>query len=620
MNYKKAKSVVFGLSLIVSFLASTNVAAKEEAAKDVKATRNDYITLTLSSDNISLILEKNELVTGSANVNVKTSHYSGFTLSFNTKNDYNSLKNPQKPTNEIPSISESTTASNFPNLGWGCSFDEDSAKTFRSAPLENTTVATSSTFGAQTYPLTVGAKVDGSLPQGAYDNALTFTAVTNPLTIALCNPDATTIYEAVCMQDMNASIVGSMPYATEFSLVDSRDQKSYSFIREHDDSVIMIQNLDLDITNGMTLTDETTDLNTKKTWTPNVKKVDDYYHIMSSQENYDTAIAEGKVSANDAIMYELGDYYYNGGYQTFNYATGDPDKQLITETYDSQFGSRVYNLTLHEDQDLHECYFDYEYDENETYYRADYNGDYYYCDNDAFSIAAETPLDFQGRYYTNNPSEVRAKSHIGNLYSAAAVFAADNIEQAISETTQVDDRMIFSTNSICPRGWKLQTSDSYGYYYYDNSNSYALTHPIYTNYILELRKDSYYNDDFYLSYWMPNFKYSDNVLTSAKTVATPGQVAIRGAMSVSVFSIDYYGSQNHQDYFYDEITSSDKKVEMTVTDFIPTNEERGEFIGWVESDYGSSWGNNTIYKAGDKITLETDSAYITLYPLFENDL
>lgn len=77
----------------------------------------------------------------------------------------------------------------------------------------------------------------------------------------LCNPSAAKISDAVCMQDINDEIIGSMALHTQYQLVDSRDGKTYYIARLEDGYVWMTQNLALDLSSDTPLTSQDTDLN-----------------------------------------------------------------------------------------------------------------------------------------------------------------------------------------------------------------------------------------------------------------------------------------------------------------------------------------------------------------------
>lgn len=89
----------------------------------------------------------------------------------------------------------------------------------------------------------------------------------------ICNANANTIADAVCMQDMNKNVKASMVAEQQYQLYDSRDGKKYYVSKLLDGNVWMTQNLDLVLSNEQTLTHANTDLgwaeyDENATWTP----------------------------------------------------------------------------------------------------------------------------------------------------------------------------------------------------------------------------------------------------------------------------------------------------------------------------------------------------------------
>ena len=94
-----------------------------------------------------------------------------------------------------------------------------------------------------------------------------------------CNKAATTIgtgvtaTDAVCMQDINDTVIASMAQDVQHTLIDMRDGKSYFVSKLIDGKVWMTQNLDYHLDDSKTLTHHNTDLgytveNLSQTWTP----------------------------------------------------------------------------------------------------------------------------------------------------------------------------------------------------------------------------------------------------------------------------------------------------------------------------------------------------------------
>lgn len=77
----------------------------------------------------------------------------------------------------------------------------------------------------------------------------------------ICDPSATTIDAAVCMQDINDSIIESMILDEQYQLIDARDGRTYYIVKLQDGNVWMSQNLKLFLKDSTALTSETSDLN-----------------------------------------------------------------------------------------------------------------------------------------------------------------------------------------------------------------------------------------------------------------------------------------------------------------------------------------------------------------------
>lgn len=83
-----------------------------------------------------------------------------------------------------------------------------------------------------------------------------------------CNPDATSINDARCLQDMNDSIKESMVVETQYSLVDIRDEKGYWVSLLEDGNIWMTQNLELgNALSAIDLSPDDTDISPSSTFT-----------------------------------------------------------------------------------------------------------------------------------------------------------------------------------------------------------------------------------------------------------------------------------------------------------------------------------------------------------------
>ncbi len=109
-----------------------------------------------------------------------------------------------------------------------------------------------------------------------------------------CNAEAASITEAACLQDVNQSVINSMPSDISFILSDSRDGKHYTISRLSEDGQLwMTKDLSLDLNSNMVYTNTSSDLGwgvqeTENTeWAPAISTV----HLSDTIATWDTDIA-----------------------------------------------------------------------------------------------------------------------------------------------------------------------------------------------------------------------------------------------------------------------------------------------------------------------------------------
>ena len=110
-----------------------------------------------------------------------------------------------------------------------------------------------------------------------------------------CNPEAETISQAVCLQDMNSMIKATMVSKQTYTLRDARDNKQYTVSLLDDGEVWMTQNLNMGGNAVMVLSSSDTD-------------VEDEYYFLPAQTSTFT-------SDNRRIQYKLDNQY--GGYYSW---------------------------------------------------------------------------------------------------------------------------------------------------------------------------------------------------------------------------------------------------------------------------------------------------------------
>jgi hypothetical protein len=252
----------------ITILAANNAFAVEDTA-NVKVRIPESLSISLDKNELLFSLNDSTLEKKTIKVTGETNNSSGYGIWVNTGNDFDSLKNQNVfIEDEIPTLSGDTNEADFPAKSWGYS---GTSGVFTGASILPKTVFRTSTFGETEHDFVVGVAGGDNIVSGSYFNSLVFTITANPTPIAtnvVCNPQATTISQAVCMQDMNQDIIDSLGLEEQYQLIDSRDGKSYWFAKLADGNVWMTQNLDLDLSTNMTLTSADTDLNSVTSWTP----------------------------------------------------------------------------------------------------------------------------------------------------------------------------------------------------------------------------------------------------------------------------------------------------------------------------------------------------------------
>ena len=198
--------------------------------------------------------------TASASLTITTSNSGGYSLYFYSSNGNNRLT-PINPNNSslISSTPTTTELDNLNNNTWGYNLSAeastDDTTTYSTIPTSSTTPIqtkdTSTTNSANdTYTLSLGAKVDTTIPSGTYTNSLTIAIVAEPAAIS----DLTGV---TYMQDVTAEICASTAEGTKATLTDRRDNNTYT-VAKINGNCWMTQNLRL--SGGRTLTPADSDV------------------------------------------------------------------------------------------------------------------------------------------------------------------------------------------------------------------------------------------------------------------------------------------------------------------------------------------------------------------------
>lgn len=266
-----------------------------------------------------------------------------------------------------------------------------------------------------------GTSLSYTIDQTQPSAALTIYAMWETTTTGSCNPSGTTIgtntnTDILCMQDFaslstatKAALTNSMTTGTQYTLLDKRDDKSYTISKLLDGKVWMTQNLDLDLDSSITYTNEDTDLG----WNTNTN-------------TYDTASWTPLRS-------------------TYATTTNHIHQWCVGGTYDS--GSCIYNNTPES------------YDPGDLYWNETASGwiDWFTyedtCNHTTSTPSCDetqNPLDD----YTTHVGTPTTQLHFGNYYNWTAAIASNDA----SGYNGGNDGYQEVNQSICPAGWKLPYS------------------------------------------------------------------------------------------------------------------------------------------------------------------
>ncbi|MBR6505328.1 hypothetical protein IKT18_00575 [Candidatus Saccharibacteria bacterium] len=440
---------------VVVLLGALGVLNADKLTGMVNATDNsEEDTLTITASDIKIDVDLNDkavFATGESIVTVSSATEAGYTLMAYVDSTTTDLTNE---TNKSSKSTISMLSSNEPaaltDNTWGIATTKPTDQTSEvftglTTTLEDaitlkitdeaTTANDKSTFYYGTY-------ITPDLDYGTYSGTtITYIAIAN--IVELCNPNATSITEAKCLQDFAGpnrdQIVDSMTPETQYTLIDKRDEKSYTIAKlkqyVSDDGplvppgppqrgaeipwkygVWMTQNLDLDLDSNATYTNEDTDLG---------------YNPRTGQ--YESASWTPSRST---------------------YATGTTTWGLFDQPVGNYPGGFVYPES---------------YDPGDKYWSGR-EGNY----NEWFSYWQTCSWDSDNKPHncneSLNPTSAYVSStgipqyHLGNYYNWTAAVAMNN------SSNYYDGELI--EQSICPAGWTLPRvgyyDDTFGSLWYEN--------------------------------------------------------------------------------------------------------------------------------------------------------
>ncbi len=336
-----AKLTALSVVVLLGVLGVMNMDKITSMVSATTGTSGDDDTLTITASDIKIDVDLNDtavFATGESVVTVDSATEAGYTLmayvdstATDLKNETNKtststitmlnttdFKNPTALTNNTWGIATTKPTSQDSTVFTGLPTTLDTAMTLKTTD-EATTANDKSTFYYSTY-------VTPGLDYGTYSGTtITYIAIANYA--GPCNPNATTIQEAKCLQDFAGpnrdQIVESMTPETQYTLMDMRDEKTYTiakyyaYEREVPKSaklkpqtvfqVWMTQNLDLDLDSNTTYTNEDTDLG----YNPETQQYETATWI-PSLSTYTTNNTTWRVSNTTPESYDPGNIYWNG--------------------------------------------------------------------------------------------------------------------------------------------------------------------------------------------------------------------------------------------------------------------------------------------------------------------
>ncbi len=347
----------------------------------------DALRLTISSSTLELNLmplSSDGVFSSSDNLDISVTMnvMGGYTLGIkgdSSSSNPTALVNTTDNSKYFSSISTSVSPANYKdntyalannlNNTWGylpSKYNSNLNTNYQPAPSSTTgdILDTVSNFsGTNNYTISFGARANNTTTIGTYEGTFIITAVPT----ITCNANATTIGDAICMQDMNDSVATSMVEGTQYQLLDIRDNKLYYIAKMKDGRVWMTQNLDLDLISDTTadnyveLNHTNTDLgwttnDTTATWVPasttstnaadwgtnnntapaSYDPGDAYYYYdktadITTAYNNTTATADCNAAHSDGTC----DHYHVGNYYNWSAAVAMNDTSSITDNYTS---------------------------------------------------------------------------------------------------------------------------------------------------------------------------------------------------------------------------------------------------------------------------------------------
>lgn len=229
-----------------------------------------------------------ELRTGVLSLDVSSNNRTGITstmtMVLNSTDDGATDLTHVSEDDFIPALTTNgVLVADFPVNYWG--YSADNGETFGAIPAKDKSgvkiLMTTNSAENKHKDILIGVRTNAEKTAGVYGNSILVTVVANNVPVSF--EDAykmagkvpvvglDTFYtddDLYSMQDMSAEICNNVTVGEEMKVVDVRDNKTYWIGKLADGKCWMTQNLDLELSNSVTLSKTTSDLNSVASWRP----------------------------------------------------------------------------------------------------------------------------------------------------------------------------------------------------------------------------------------------------------------------------------------------------------------------------------------------------------------
>lgn len=331
-------SGVFAASLLVTLAAVyfySPTAGTHADTVNMGVEVGSVISMSLDKSSLALGGNPGQFTSGNIAATISTNSAFGYTLAIEDADNNTSLTSETSEDAFTSTFSGNRTEETMENNTWGFSID---AENFYKIPVKNSPVIVKRVQShidgdSDSSTVTIGAKIGQSITSGLYTDRLLLSAYANgvdgdpegvdpssrmpeeigsdgdpsedfdPENPNVCITNKT-IYDISTMQRMSSCICANTTtptiQATEIAweptsdtskvprvvLKDRRDNSKYLVSKLADGNCWMSQNLDLDLVAGEALTNKTTDLNSKASWTPSLSTETTIETLWTASEPY----------------------------------------------------------------------------------------------------------------------------------------------------------------------------------------------------------------------------------------------------------------------------------------------------------------------------------------------